>query len=868
MSVPPSNLPSLVTDRYTIEWELGAGGMATVYLARDVRHDREVALKVLRPELGAVLGADRFLSEIKITARLDHPHILTLIDSGVADGLLYYVLPYVRGESLRDRLNRETQIGIDEALTWTKQIGNALDYAHRHGVIHRDIKPENILIQEGEAILADFGIALAVKEAGGNRLTETGLSLGTPQYMSPEQATGDRGLDGRSDQYSLAAVLYEMLTGEPPISGATMQAIVAKLLTEPPTHIRTIRKTVPEHIDAAVMKALSKLPADRFASAGEFVKALDTSKTTTAFVSQPMATGNRRMLMIGGFVGAAVVIAIAGTLAMKSKSGPANAPIALRDRAQLTFTGNAMVPVMSEDGKQLAYVVKSCPTAKCTYAVNVQDVGSTSPRKIFDGATSGDYLQWSPDRRNLLFNGTINSRYGVYLLSVLGGAPRFVGGGTAAFYAGGDSLLVGPNEPSGPDSSFTVKVTGLSGDVGGTIKVPGSGDYLSGLAQIPGTSRFVSLTLRPPRGFWQIIDRQGNATDHLVNACTCGGVASSDAVWMARAGPTLAEAVVRVAIDPVTGRFATKQDTVYSGRFSGLSVSSDGTRFVVDDGSEDYNIFMLPLTEILMGKFPQSGPMMKASTQLTALVSPDGSRLLKRQSLPDTNGSSETRLSVMPFEGGQETPIELDGRLMVSAWADSVSLIVGTQNSKGLKLKVVDVRNGASSNEMQLSDSVVRAAAPVPNGWAWIPASSDRIIIEQSGKRREIPKPAWFAILTSLSMSPDGTRMLYQGWGKSTNDSIAFETVPFAGGSPTRLFTAIADHVNHFWLADGSLLVNVWDTPESLSMYKVKGVGQVEKLGTVPHLATNFNVSADLKRAVLGWRETKSDAFMYRVVKQ
>jgi hypothetical protein len=269
-----------------------------------------------------------------------------------------------------------------------------------------------------------------------------------------------------------------------------------------------------------------------------------------------------------------------------------------------------------------------------------------------------------------------------------------------------------------------------------------------------------------------------------------------------------------------------------------------------------------------MGKFPQSGPMMKASTQLTALVSPDGSRLLKRQSLPDTNGSSETRLSVMPFEGGQETPIELDGRLMVSAWADSVSLIVGTQNSKGLKLKVVDVRNGASSNEMQLSDSVVRAAAPVPNGWAWIPASSDRIIIEQSGKRREIPKPAWFAILTSLSMSPDGTRMLYQGWGKSTNDSIAFETVPFAGGSPTRLFTAIADHVNHFWLADGSLLVNVWDTPESLSMYKVKGVGQVEKLGTVPHLATNFNVSADLKRAVLGWRETKSDAFMYRVVKQ
>jgi hypothetical protein len=185
-----------------------------------------------------------------------------------------------------------------------------------------------------------------------------------------------------------------------------------------------------------------------------------------------------------------------------------------------------------------------------------------------------------------------------------------------------------------------------------------------------------------------------------------------------------------------------------------------------------------------------------------------------------------------------------------------------------LHLRVVDVRNGASSHELQLSDSVVRSAVPVPNGWAWIPASSDKIIIEQGGKRREIPKPAWFAILTNLSMSPDGARMLYQGWGKNTNDSVAFETVPIAGGSPTRLYTTIADHVNHSWLADGSVLVNVWDTPESLSMYKVKGPGQVEKLGTVPHLVTNFNVSADLKRAVLGWRETKSDAFMYRVVKQ
>ncbi|MEP6507200.1 MAG: serine/threonine-protein kinase, partial [Gemmatimonadales bacterium] len=231
-------LRAALTDRYSIEREIGAGGMATVYLARDVKHDREVALKVLRPDLSAVIGTERFLAEVRITARLDHPHILTLIDSGEADGILFYVLPFVRGESLRAKLDREKQLPVDEALSITKQVASALDYAHGHGVVHRDIKPENILLHEGEAVLADFGIALAVKEAGGNRLTETGLSLGTPQYMSPEQATGDRALDKRSDIYSLGAVFYEMIAGEPPVTGGTAQAMIAKLLTERPVKLR------------------------------------------------------------------------------------------------------------------------------------------------------------------------------------------------------------------------------------------------------------------------------------------------------------------------------------------------------------------------------------------------------------------------------------------------------------------------------------------------------------------------------------------------------------------------------------------------------------------------------------------------------
>jgi serine/threonine-protein kinase len=279
-----SRLAAALADRYRIERQLGQGGMATVYLARDLRHDREVAIKVVHPDLGAVLGAERFLAEIKTTARLQHPHILALLDSGRAagppggsgaDDLLYYVMPYVQGESLRDRLVRDRQLPVPEAVRIAREVASALDYAHRQGVIHRDIKPENILLQDGQALVADFGIALAVQTAGGERMTQTGLSLGTPSYMSPEQAMGERAIDARSDIYALGAVTYEMLTGEPPFTGATVQAIVAKVMSERPTPIRTVRDTVPEPVEDAVLTALAKLPADRFATPAEFASALD-----------------------------------------------------------------------------------------------------------------------------------------------------------------------------------------------------------------------------------------------------------------------------------------------------------------------------------------------------------------------------------------------------------------------------------------------------------------------------------------------------------------------------------------------------------------------------------------------------------------
>jgi eukaryotic-like serine/threonine-protein kinase len=312
-------LAAALADRYRIERELGAGGMATVYLAEDLKHRRRVAVKVLKPELAAVLGADRFVQEITTTAALQHPHILPLFDSGEADGFLFYVMPFIDGETLRAKLDRETQLGVDEAVRIATSVADALDYAHRHGVIHRDIKPENILLHEGRPMVADFGIALAVSAAAGGRMTETGLSLGTPHYMSPEQATAEREISARSDVYSLASVLYEMLAGNPPHVGASAQQIIMKIITESAAPVTQFRRSVPPNVAAALAQALEKLPADRFDSAKAFAAALGDATFTglsgahAAGVGRLHAAASRRPLYAAAAVSAALlVIAVTG----------------------------------------------------------------------------------------------------------------------------------------------------------------------------------------------------------------------------------------------------------------------------------------------------------------------------------------------------------------------------------------------------------------------------------------------------------------------------------------------------------------------------------------------------------------------------
>ncbi|MEP6834604.1 MAG: protein kinase [Gemmatimonas sp.] len=402
-----------LADRYRIERELGRGGMATVYLAHDIKHGRDVAIKVLHPDLGAALGGDRFQREINTTAKLQHPHILPLLDSGDADGLLYYVMPLVTGETLRARLEREKQLPIDEAIRIARESADALGYAHGLGIVHRDIKPENILLQNGHALVADFGIALALQSAGSARSTQTGLSLGTPSYMSPEQAMGERIIDARSDVYALGAMTYEMLAGEPPFTGPSAQAIVAKVISGEAAPIATLRKSVPPHVAAAVHVALEKLPADRFATAAEFASALGNHSFTNASTSNRSrdvaATAQRTRLRDPIVVGlGAATLVLAAALAFVTQRPPATVdPFPVRTEISGAVVSNTALTagvsstlaprgsaVMSDDGHSVIYLGPSAVGAGTVLYLRRLD--QLTAREI-SGTTNPASPVFSPD---------------------------------------------------------------------------------------------------------------------------------------------------------------------------------------------------------------------------------------------------------------------------------------------------------------------------------------------------------------------------------------------------------------------------------------------------------------------------------------
>ncbi|MGH7548534.1 MAG: protein kinase domain-containing protein [Gemmatimonadales bacterium] len=391
-------LESVLAGRYAIEGDLGAGGMAVVYLARDLKHDRRVAIKVLRSHLAAAVGAERFLREVQITARLGHPNILLLIDSGTAGGLLYYVMPYVEGESLRRRLEREQRLPLADATRIAREVADALAYAHGLGVVHRDIKPENILLEAGHAVVSDFGIAHAVSVAGADRLTETGLVMGTPGYMSPEQAMGERDLDGRSDVFSLGCVLYEMLAGEPPFSGPTPQASLTRRLTEPAPRVSAVRDGIPLQVEETVRRALAREPGARL-TAAQLAERLALDPTAAR------GPGRRARLALGA--AAAVAVLVVGALLVSgpgggtdrmASSGGAVASGFGRRLAQLTFgAGVEEWPAWSPDGASLAYVAETGGYKK----LFLRTLATGAERQLTRGAADEIEPTWAFDGRTI-----------------------------------------------------------------------------------------------------------------------------------------------------------------------------------------------------------------------------------------------------------------------------------------------------------------------------------------------------------------------------------------------------------------------------------------------------------------------------------
>ena len=519
-------LREALADRYRIERELGQGGMATVYLAHDVRHDRKVALKVLRPELSAILGADRFLAEIKTTANLQHPHILSLFDSGEVEGLVFYVMPFVEGESLRDRIKREHQLPVEDAVRIAREVADALDYAHRHHVIHRDIKPENILLHDGRALVADFGIALAVSRSdGGSRMTETGMSLGTPHYMSPEQAMGEREITARSDVYALGCVLYEMLTGEPPFTGPTAQAIIARVMTEEPRRLTMQRKTIPPHIEDAVTTALAKLPADRFQTAALFAVALGrpgiSGPVTAATKSRAAAAVSGLGHARGVLRWAVPVLALAAGLFVGTRVvARGTAPRVIRMSLTLPTEVPPVAIRLSPDGSTLAYI----SVQGDRLAIFVRRLDELLARRL-EGTDDALTISFSPDGQWIVFLVGTQARK----VPVTGGAPVSIPvRGSAALttieWAGPDRFMVGTGgglallatdgalSPfAAPDSTEVLTITS-----GG--RRAGQGTVLVLDQVLPNGHALARAWRAPPAGPVLVIDPGSGRRDTIIDA--------------------------------------------------------------------------------------------------------------------------------------------------------------------------------------------------------------------------------------------------------------------------------------------------------------------------------------------------------------
>jgi Tol biopolymer transport system component len=828
-----SRFASALADRYRIESEIGSGGMATVYLAQDLRHDRKVAVKVLKPELAAVLGAERFLAEIKVTANLQHPHILPLHDSGDAEGFLYYVMPYVEGESLRARLAREGQLPVDEAVRIAGEVADALDHAHRKGVIHRDIKPGNILFHEGRALLADFGIAIAMNAAGGARLTETGLSLGTPHYMSPEQAAGDRQVDARSDVYSLAAVVYEMIAGSPPHTGSSAQAVVAKILTERPAPLRQLRRLTPLSVEEAVDRALERIPADRHDSPGDFALDLRTERER---VDAPL--GQLWGVMAGTALLAAAAAAIITAAVMRvprEEGGPFSAmsePTAVE--RPLTLTGTAEGMGISPDGRMVAYltprglVTRDVRGGRETLVLAVDDPALGLPGQASPLRSDP---RWSADGSALLFVAKLDStRFRIASVPRLGGdvtpladtsfATGEVRPAPIPFPDGEKVLLVRILEPKTERPWLRVWDSGeLRGieieeeaDRIWDATVSPTGEWIAYIAEREDRSTYLgtvsldgSTTRRILEG-GQELSKWGEMSAARVwaNNRSLKWVAQ-DRLYFRRHGSRGMD-LWQIRVDPRTGEALSPPRLAYPRLPRGTSwdVSSDAQTLAYAGGPNRAHVHLFRIGEADGGTAPYSVLTRGTGWNVGPRIAPDGNRVVF-----EAKTSNGADLIVADLVDGTLRSLNVSydwTTVWASVWSpDGQRLLAMVEGDEGPRLILIEVVTGRVD--------VIPDAVPGPVQIGWSPdgrtllfGSVDggyRILHDlETGESRRLFEEVGGELIFAL-FSPDGSRVLTQDWGTGSLWSVSVDGQDLREGA--RLDGLFPRPV--WWGPDGTVIV-------------------------------------------------------------
>jgi serine/threonine-protein kinase len=837
-------LGSALADRYLIERELGQGGMATVYLAHDRRHDRRVAVKVLRPELAAVIGAERFLSEIRTTANLQHPHILPLFDSGEAGGFLFYVMPLVEGESLRDRLSREKQLPIGDAVRIGSEVASALDYAHRHGVIHRDIKPENILLHDGRALVADFGIALAASKAG-SRMTETGMSLGTPHYMSPEQAMGEREITARSDVYALGAMVYEMLAGDPPFTGSTAQAIVAKVLTNEPPPLQPQRRSIPEHVEAAVMTALEKLPADRFATAGEFGAALGgTGGMSTAATSRRTVGARGRVrgngrLVLAGVGAAALALGALGGMQVRREPPSERVPTRLEISVPGLGFSNVRNVSLSADGRSLVYFVAGRGDAGGLYLRRLENLEARQISGL-SGADAADNPYISPDGRELMVSRTGQT----FRIPITGGQA---------------TLLPGvPEDPFGVlDDEGRVVYGGLDGGIwrlprgGPAVRLSepdtANNERRQTLTDVLPGGRIALVGGSSGTGFagrMYALDLETGARSPLLDIDMRGAyyAGRNTLVYV-----TADQMLYGVRFDP--GKRVTSGDPILLG--GPVETMPLGTpRVAVSRMGTVVYAPRSPAELVVVDRQGVARPLLDATAEFhNPRFSPDG-----RSVSVDINEPTGRDAWVLSLEQGTLTRVTFENDGHDAIWSrDGRSLVyVGTRDGRTQLLRS---RMDGSPGEPLASD-----AAIAPGGWLGdgrlltvTTANAQRlgynIMVDSAG--RLVPFLATNFSEAWVATSPDGRWISY-----ASDASRRFEVyVAPADGSSGRIQVSVGGALESNWSADGRTLyytstdtrqmmaatLELTPSPRVVSRQALFSLGDL--VGAEPH--ANFDVAAD-----------------------